>query len=39
MTVAPSGERGGRWPFRLAAGLYLLWLLALAALAAAHKFG
>jgi hypothetical protein len=39
MTAAPSGEGGGRWAFRLAAGLYLLWLLALATLAAAHKFG
>jgi hypothetical protein len=39
MTVPPSGEGGGRWAFRLAAGVYVLWLLALAALAAAHKFG
>ena len=39
MNAAPSGEGGGRWAFRLAAGVYVLWLLALAALAAAHQFG
>jgi len=39
MNAAPSGEGGGRWAFRLAAGLYALWLLVLAAMAAAHKFG
>lgn len=38
MKAAPSSDGEGRWTSRLAAGLYLLWLLALAALAAAHKF-
>jgi hypothetical protein len=39
MKAAPNREGGGRWAFRLAAGLYAIWLLALAARAIAHKFG
>jgi hypothetical protein len=38
MTMASENERGGRWPFRVAAAVYALWLVALAALAIAHKF-
>lgn len=37
---APASEtwRGSAWPVRLATAAYVLWLAALAALAAAHRW-
>ena len=36
---APAVAPGGRWPMRLAAAAYALWLAYLVALAVCHRFG
>ena len=37
-TPASDTRRGSAWPARLAMAAYVLWLAALAALAAAHRW-